>query len=346
MHRIPACLPFCIPGIGDEMEGAMQQAAQPVRHFISLLITYNSPFFAIGHFSCDVNDDIFVHTYAQTTIALKITFNAIKIKDIDMIRVLCGFFFLFLAASFVAADEPSASLLSLKQQISSRFSGRTPHQWGENVPGVHTRLDTDEKVIALTLDACGSAKGAGVDARLMDFLDQERIPATLFVNARWIDANPALFRKLAANPLFEIANHGLRHKPASVNGRSVYGINGTKDVWELVDEIELNARKIESITGIRPKFYRSGTAYYDDVAVEMSRFLKHEVAGYTVLGDAGATFSAGRVKAALLKAMPGDIMLCHMNHPESGTGSGIMAALPELRRRGFLFVHLSDYPLK
>lgn len=262
-----------------------------------------------------------------------------------MKRALCGFLSFFLVASFVWADA-SDPLGILKQQVSARFSGRSPRQWGENVPGVHTRLATDEKVIALTLDACGSVKGSGVDAVLMEFLAHERIPATLFINARWIDANPALFKQLAANPLFEIANHGLRHKPASVNGRSVYGIHGTRDTDELVDEIELNARKIEAISGARPKLYRSGTAYYDDVAVEIARFLKHEVAGYSVLGDAGATYSAAQVKAALLKAAPGDIVLCHMNHPESGTGAGIKAAVPELRARGFRFVRMSDYPLK
>jgi peptidoglycan/xylan/chitin deacetylase (PgdA/CDA1 family) len=207
-------------------------------------------------------------------------------------------------------------------------------------------LATDEKVIALTLDACGSASGKGVDARLMDFLAREQVPATLFINARWIDANPELFRRLAANPLFEIANHGLRHKPASVNGRSAYGISGTRDAGELVEEIELNARKIESISGTRPKLYRSGTAYYDEVAVEISRQLNHEVAGYSVLGDAGATFTADQVKAALLKSTSGDIILCHMNHPGSGTGAGIIAAVPELRKSGFRFVRMSDYPLK
>jgi peptidoglycan/xylan/chitin deacetylase (PgdA/CDA1 family) len=210
---------------------------------------------------------------------------------------------------------------------------------------VRTRLITGEKVIALTLDACGSAKGKGVDVRLMDFLVHERIPATLFINARWIDANPELFRRLAANPLFEIANHGLRHKPASIVGRSIYGIEGTRDAGELVEEIELNARKIEAITGTRPKLYRSGTAYYDDVAVEIAAELHHEVAGFSVLGDAGATYSAAQVKAELLGATPGEVILCHMNHPESGTGAGIIAAVPELKRRGFSFVRMSDYPL-
>lgn len=244
------------------------------------------------------------------------------------------------------ALESAIDLDSLKQQLTARFSGRKPLEWGETASGVRTRLDTRDKVVALTLDACGSGKGNGVDARLMDFLAQERIPATLFINARWIDANPDLFKRLAANPLFEIANHGLWHKPASVNGRSAYGIRGTKDAGELVEEIERNARKIEALTGKRPKLYRSGTAHYDEVAVEVAGALGHEVAGFSILGDAGATYSAPQVKASLLKAGPGDIIICHMNHPESGTGAGIMAAVPELQRRGFRFVRMSDYPLK
>ena len=263
-----------------------------------------------------------------------------------MLQVLTVLLVLVITVSQSVPAETFPTIESLKQQISVRFSGRKPGLWDENVPGVRTRLATEEKVIALTLDACGSASGKGVDAHLMAFLIREQIPATLFINARWINANPELFRQLAANPLFEIANHGLRHKPASVIGRSIYGIEGTKDAGELVEEIELNARKIEAISGRRPKLYRSGTAYYDEVAVEISQALSHEVAGFSVLGDAGATYSAAQVKAALLKATPGDVILCHMNHPESGTGTGIISAVPELKRRGFKFVRMSDYPLK
>jgi peptidoglycan/xylan/chitin deacetylase (PgdA/CDA1 family) len=264
-----------------------------------------------------------------------------------MNRPLIALFAIFISnISPVLAASPPTSLESLKQQITVRYAGVAPTRWGENVPGVRTRLDTDEKVIALTFDACGSATGKGVDSRMMAFLIREQIPATLFINGRWIDANPELFRQLAENPLFEIANHGIRHKPASISGRSIYGIDGTKNIAEVVEEIELNARKIEAISGVRPKLYRSGTAYYDEIAVQISVELGHEVAGYSLLGDAGATWSADQVKAALLKAAPGDIVLLHMNHPEAGTGAGVMAAVPQLMKRGFKFVRMSELPLK
>jgi peptidoglycan/xylan/chitin deacetylase (PgdA/CDA1 family) len=245
-----------------------------------------------------------------------------------------------------AAAQPEESLSELRERIGANFAGHPPREWSETVPGVRTRLKTRDRVLALTLDACGSSTGKGFDAALIGYLEQERIPATLFINARWIDANPELFRRLAANPLFEIANHGLMHRPASVTGRSVYGISGTRNVGELVDEIEGNARKIFALTGLHTRYYRSGTAYYDEVAVEVSRRLGHEVIGFSILGDAGATYRKEQVKEALLRARPGDIVILHMNHPSGGTAAGVIAALPELKRRGFRFVRLSGYDLE
>jgi len=248
--------------------------------------------------------------------------------------------------AFAAEQDNKDSYDSFKQKIVAEFSGRAPKEWGETVSGVKTELATDDIVIALTLDACGSPKGKGFDAGLIYYLEREKIPATLFINARWIDANRDLFLRLAANPLFEIANHGLHHKPASVNGKSVYGISGTKDVAELVDEIESNALKIQKLTGKKPKYYRSGTAYYDEVAVAVANRLGSKVVGFNVLGDAGATYTRQQVKQALLKAEPGAIVLMHMNHPEGQTAAGTIAALPELKRRGFRFVKLSEYELR
>ena len=234
---------------------------------------------------------------------------------------------------------------SFRKKIANTFENQTPKEWGESVTGVKTKFDTNEKVIALTMDACGSPLGMGYDEKLINFLEQENIPATLFINARWINKNLSTLKKLSLNPLFEIANHGLEHKPASVNGKSIYGLNGTNSVEGLVDEIELNARKIESITHKRPKYFRSGTAYYDEVAVSVANKLNHQVVGFSILGDAGATFSAKKVKEAFLKAKKGEIVIIHMNHPESQTAIGTIEAIKELKKEGFRFVRLSDYKL-
>lgn len=243
----------------------------------------------------------------------------------------------------IVSEQPAhEDYAALRERLVTRFGSRVPKEWGEAVAGVKTRLAGGGRTIALTFDACGSPRGKGVDAALIGFLEREQIPATLFVSGLWIEANPEIFRRLAANPLFEIASHGHRHRPASVAGQKAYGISGTRDVGEVVDEIELSARRIEEITGRRPAFYRSGTAHYDEVAVAVAAALGQRVAGFSLLGDAGATFSASQVREALLKARPGDIAILHMNHPSSGTAAGVMAAIPELRQRGFRFVRLSD----
>ena len=246
------------------------------------------------------------------------------------------------------SEQPSSSKKEyeiFRKNIAVEFENQTPKQWGENVKGIKTKLFTNEKVIALTMDACGSPLGMGYDEKLINFLEQENIPATLFINARWINKNLSTLKKLSLNPLFEIANHGLEHKPASVNGKSIYGLNGTNSVEELVDEIELNARKIESITHKRPKYFRSGTAYYDEVAVRVANKLNHQVVGFSILGDAGATYSTKKVKEAFLKAKKGEIAIIHMNHPESQTAIGTIEAIKELKKEGFRFVRLSDYKL-
>ena len=214
------------------------------------------------------------------------------------------------------ASKPPASSASQgpeqtrKKQIVAAYKNQKPTDWGERVAGVKTQLDTSEQVIALTFDACGGPRGSRYDAAIIELLRAEKIPATLFVSGSWIDANPAVFKKLAADPLFEIENHGLAHKPCSVNGNKAYGIKGTASVAELVDEIEKNGRKIEAVTGGKPKFYRPGTAYCDEVAVKVAGDLGYGVVNYNVLGDAGATWPREKSGRPCSRPGPGRSSSC------------------------------------
>lgn len=234
---------------------------------------------------------------------------------------------------------------SLEKTLIDRYAASMPTKWGENILGVRTHFVTKERVMALTFDACGGKEGSGYDVKLIDYLIKENIPATLFINARWIAANPATFAILASNPLFEIENHGTDHRPLSVVGKPAYGIAGTKNVADVIREVKDNADQIEKLTGRRPLFFRSGTAFYDEVAVSVVHDLGFDIAGYNVLGDAGATYNTEQVYKALLKAPNGAIVLAHMNHPEKDTAEGVIKAIPELRKAGFSFVQLASVAL-
>jgi len=226
-----------------------------------------------------------------------------------------------------------------------RFN-RSPVEWGERVTGVKTHFQTDEKEIALTFDVCGGHYGNDYDAELIEFLRAEQVPATLFVNERWIHANETLFLELAADPLFQIENHGTNHAPLSVNGGEAWGIAATNSVEEVYDEIMSNHQTVRNLTDREMSLFRSGTAYYDEVAVELAEALGYTVVNFDILGDAGATYSSDEVKRALLQAEPGSIALLHMNQPTSGTAAGVKEAVSVLREKGFEFVLLEGEILR
>ena len=182
-------------------------------------------------------------------------------------------------------------------------------------------LSQKNKLLALTFDACGGPHGSGYDAELIQFLRKEKIPATLFVTGKWIDANYTTFMELSRDPLFEIENHGLNHQPCSIDGESEYGIKGTPDVPDAFDEIEANERKIENLTGRRPLFYRSATAYIDEACAKIARQLHVTAISFDVLsGDAVPRTPVAVIeKSVLTNVKPGALIIMHFNHPEWNT---------------------------
>ncbi|SDF24436.1 Peptidoglycan/xylan/chitin deacetylase, PgdA/CDA1 family [Blastococcus aurantiacus] len=230
-----------------------------------------------------------------------------------------------------------------REDVVARYAGVAPAAFGLDVPGVVNRLPTRERVVALTFDACGGARGSGYDAALIDTLRASGTPATLFLNQRWILAHPDRAAELAADPLFELANHGTTHLPLSVRGAAAYGIPGTSDPGAVFDEISGNRRALTELTGAPPRFFRSGTAHYDDVAVRIAGDIGETVVNFDVNGDAGATFGPRQVTAALCTATPGSIVIGHLNQPGGGTAAGVAAALPRLAADGFRFARLSEH---
>ncbi|MEV6135966.1 polysaccharide deacetylase family protein [Nocardia sp. NPDC051990] len=231
-----------------------------------------------------------------------------------------------------AANSPAA--------VAARHAGAQPTRWGMEMDGITSTFAATGKQMALTFDACGGPGNNDIDETLLNLLISQQIPATLFLNKRWIDANPGRAAQLAANPLFELANHGVAHKPLSVTGRAAYEIPGTGSSQEAVDEVWANHERLTTLLGKPPRFFRPGTAHYDDVAVAIVNELGERPVGFSINADYGATASAAEVQNAMKAAAPGAISLAHMHRPNSGTAAGMTAALPTLRSAGFTFVHL------
>ena len=236
-----------------------------------------------------------------------------------------------------ASPTPSAPS---REEIVAEFAGRRP-AWFDMV-GEGIVSGTAAGGVCLTLDACGGPGGSGVDIDLVDMLISRQVPFTAFLNSRWVEANPDLTDRLAACPTVEIANHGTSHLPLSVTGASAYGIPGTADAGEVWDEIMGNQAALTERTGRAPRFFRPGTAHWDDVALAIAARLGLRAAGFSINGDGGATFPADTVEAEVRRAGPGDVVISHMNQPGADTGAGYLTAIPAMLAEGTAFLTLSE----
>ncbi len=212
------------------------------------------------------------------------------------------------AAALAPAVPPSRYLTSNKSWRSSRGGSQ----------GMGTACDGGREQFAVASRGVDIRRlrrargGSGCDHALLNTLRRHKVPATLFVNSRWLHANPpSLSAELALDPLFELANHGTAHLPLSVNGRAAYGIHGTSTVAAAYDELMGNQAILQEISGKVPQFFRPGTAFYDDVAVEVTRRLGMLPVNFTVNGDGGATFSAATVAAEVGGRRPGGTSSFH-----------------------------------
>jgi len=234
-----------------------------------------------------------------------------------------------------------------KSIVIEKFKNVVAGKFGEFTTGIMTKITTSRKIIALSFDACGGPTGSGYDSSLIEFLKKEKIVATLFVSGLWIGRNDSLFRRLCSEPLFEIENHGLFHRPCSIAGKSRYGIAGTENVNDVFDEIELNARQIEFYSKKKPQFYRPAAAAADEGCISVANELTEKIITYDVLsGDAVPGTAADEIEKNILKKIrPGSIVIMHMNHPERNGFEALIKVVPELKKQGYEFVKLEGFPL-
>lgn len=240
--------------------------------------------------------------------------------------------------------------LAFKKRIMGEFAKAGPGRFSEFVKrgkfGRDTGGDKNQKVIALTFDACGG-RHSGYNKKLIDYLRREQISATLFVTGLWIEKNKETFAELSSDPLFEIENHGMLHRLCSTEGKTMYGVQATRDRGDVIDEMELGARKIEQLSGRRPVFFRSATAYTDELSLKIAERLGMEVVSYDVLSGDAMRASAKTMSRNILKgARHGAVVIMHFNHPGWPDQEALELSVPELRKRGYNFIKLEDFSIR
>lgn len=200
---------------------------------------------------------------------------------------------------------------------------------------VVTRLpDNDDKVIALTFDACETRTPSFLDQRIVAYLLEEGVPFTVFVSGKFAKHNADALRALVQNPIVELENHSMNHR------QHMEGLEKNEVIREVVECEQL----LTDITGRTPFFFRFPAGNYDQRTLRIIEGLGYQVVHWTFAsGDPDKRITPKRLSTWILgRARPGNILIFHINGRGYSTGEALPKIVQELRQRGYRFALLRE----
>lgn len=200
---------------------------------------------------------------------------------------------------------------------------------------VITRLPTNDRVVALTFDACETKTSSYLDWKIVDFLIKERIPFTLFVSGKFLERNMEDIRKVYETGLMSLQNHSYLHV------QNMERLNPR----EIIEDVKRNERLIIEAVNKRPIYFRFPAGNYDERSLNVVESLGYRVVHWSFpSGDPDRRITPNMLVAHVLKnTKPGSILIFHANGRGYSTGEALPLIVKELRLRGYRFVNLEDY---
>ena len=206
------------------------------------------------------------------------------------------------------------------------------------------KLSSDVKAIALTFDMCElDTNTTGVDMDVMNFLHENRIPATLFMGGKWMRTHSDRVKLIMSDPIFELANHNWSHGNAAL--LSPEGLRAqilwTQAQYELLREEAGLYDSPESMTLFRLPYGRNSQRALKTIAELGLRVVQWDVAAEA--GDNSKPERARR-SAKLVASMtkPGSILLFHANLVPKGTANLLREVVNILSADSYVFVKAGD----
>jgi peptidoglycan/xylan/chitin deacetylase (PgdA/CDA1 family) len=193
--------------------------------------------------------------------------------------------------------------------------------------------------VALTLDACSGK----TDMRILDTLVDNRIPATIFITARWLKHNPETLAVFKAHPeLFSLEDHGRDHVPAVDKPASIYGIKAAGSPEAVFAEVDGGTVALMAAGVAKPTWFRGATAKYTTRSVAQIEAMGYLIAGDSLNGDGGSLLGEKVTARRIAGARDGDVIIAHINQPTHAAGSGVAKGIMALKAKGYTFVRLND----
>ncbi|MEW2190067.1 polysaccharide deacetylase family protein [Streptomyces microflavus] len=228
-------------------------------------------------------------------------------------------------------------------------AGRTPVFSRRPVGGGAADKGAAEKVVALTFDADMTAdQGPRAKAgerfdnpELIALLRRLKVPSTVFMTGRWAEEYPAQAKGIGADGLFEVANHSYSHYAftADCYGLPVVG----KDAMARDVQRAFSAFRQAGVRNVVPYFRFPGGCYDDAALRALTPANVTAVQWDVVSGDAFATDAGAVAEQVLDGVRPGSLVVMHCTRSAAPvTGEAIGRIVPELRKRGYRFVKVSE----
>ncbi|MFE7957619.1 polysaccharide deacetylase family protein [Streptomyces sp. NPDC057413] len=258
------------------------------------------------------------------------------------------------AAPHAARPAPSAASPSAPRSASPSAAASRPPTLAPGPAGLTPVFKNGPrtghgKVVALTFDADmtadqGPRAAAGEhfdNPGLIQALRTLKVPATVFMTGRWAQQYPAQARAIDHDPLFEIANHSYSHYAFTGD---CYGLP-TVGPDRMRDDVEraYAAFRAAGVKDARPYFRFPGGCYDRDALKALSGTGVTAVQWDVVSGDAFATDADAVVRQVLDGVRPGSVVVMHCTRSAAPTTERVVrAVVPELRKRGYRFVRVSE----
>lgn len=203
--------------------------------------------------------------------------------------------------------------------------------------------------VALTFDAdmtpgmaTRMATVAGVsyaNLTVIKLLEDRHIPATFFITGMWAKQYPDVMRRLADNPIFDIANHTWDHGAYTAGCYTLPLIPAA----EMANELTRTFATIRAYQGHQTNYFRFPGLCYNAAALRaIAPCHVTVVHGDVISADPGATAAAPIVRAVLNKVQAGSIVIMHITEDNARfTDEALPEILDGIAQKGLQPVRLS-----
>jgi peptidoglycan-N-acetylglucosamine deacetylase len=192
--------------------------------------------------------------------------------------------------------------------------------------GVVFRIDTEEKIVALSIDDGPAA----ATAEILELLAEHDARATFFVIGEQVRQHPELTRRIRALG-HELGHHMMRDEPSIRLEPEAF-----REDFRALDEL------LAGYGGSR--LFRPGSGWFDQRMIEVAAARGYQ----TVLGsvypfDAQLPFAGFTRWYIRRNVAPGSILVLHDGEERGARTVAVLRdILPELRRAGYRVVPVSD----